>query len=201
MKLITKGKLVTGHLLLTQAWLAASQFLWRKLESLKRTLCRSLSSYDPEDNNVFKISRNSTTNETILELVKKSSKGRQPFTIDSLFICLLVTGVIVVATGIAGNISVLLIVKKNSDTSHCAELFAGKSGGRRHNEFGVLLFFPHPTNDGPSRWSCWKCSLYILCQLQRSSHIDYCLQCYGYCSPFSTCKPNRAWLWDITAFY
>ena len=68
----------------------------------------------------FNISRNSTTNETILELVKKASKGRQPFTIDSLFICLLVMGVIVVATGIAGNISVLLIVKR-TQTLHTAQ--------------------------------------------------------------------------------
>lgn len=56
------------------------------------------------------ISRNSTTNETITELVKESSKGKLYFTIDKLFICLSV--LVVIGIGIAGNISVLLIIKR-----------------------------------------------------------------------------------------
>ncbi len=54
-----------------------------------------------------------SSNDTILESVKRASNGKQSFMNDSLFMCLLALGVILVAgTGIAGNISVLLIIKR-----------------------------------------------------------------------------------------
>ena len=56
------------------------------------------------------ISANSTTNETIVELVKKASNGKLYFTIDKLFICLSVS--VVIGIGIVGNVSVLLIIKR-----------------------------------------------------------------------------------------
>ena len=56
------------------------------------------------------ISGNSTTNETIVELVKKASNGKLYFTIDKLFICLSVS--VVIGIGIVGNVSVLLIIKR-----------------------------------------------------------------------------------------
>ena len=59
---------------------------------------------------LLNISGNSTTNETIVELVKNASDGKLYFTIDKLFICLLAS--VVIGVGIAGNISVLLIIKR-----------------------------------------------------------------------------------------
>ena len=56
------------------------------------------------------ITGNSTTNETKVELVKKASNGKLYFTIDKLFICL--SASVVIEVGIAGNISVLLIIKR-----------------------------------------------------------------------------------------
>ena len=56
------------------------------------------------------ISGNSTTNETIVELVKKASSGKLYSTIDKLFICLSVS--VAIGIGIAGNVSVLLIIKR-----------------------------------------------------------------------------------------
>ena len=56
------------------------------------------------------ISGNSTTNGTVVELVKRASNGKLYFTIDKLFICLSVS--VVIGVGIAGNTSVLFIIKR-----------------------------------------------------------------------------------------
>ena len=56
------------------------------------------------------ISRNSTTNGTIVELVKRVSNGELHFTIDKSFICLSVS--VVIGVGITGNTSVLFIIKR-----------------------------------------------------------------------------------------
>ena len=61
----------------------------------------------------LKLSNNSTTNETLEQLGKGAKKGHQTFTIDLPFICLFCLGVIVLTSGIAGNASVLIIIKRN----------------------------------------------------------------------------------------
>ena len=56
------------------------------------------------------ITGNSTTNETIVELVKKASNGKLYFTIDRQFICL--SSSVLIGVGITGNTSLLLIIKR-----------------------------------------------------------------------------------------
>ena len=56
------------------------------------------------------ITKNFTTNETIVELVKKASNGKIYFTIDVLFICL--SSSVLIGVQITGNTSVLLIIKR-----------------------------------------------------------------------------------------
>ena len=55
--------------------------------------------------------------------------------------------------------------QENTVASNRSELFIGKSSGCRRHKSPVLQFFPHPNDEGPSRWTCWNCSLCVLRRL------------------------------------
>ena len=59
------------------------------------------------------ISYNLTTSEIIKELAKRAKSGKSSFAVDFSSICLFCLGVVILASGIAGNASVMIIIKKN----------------------------------------------------------------------------------------
>ncbi len=126
----------------------------------------------------FNISMNSTTNETILDLAKRALKEKQYRTNNSLFFCLfIVLGVLLVGTGIAENISVLLIIKRTQTLQTAQNYLLANLASA---DITSLLFCCFPLNNGSCRWRRWNSSLYIICQLQRSSHLDSFLRLHTY---------------------